>query len=59
MNIPTVGIEWDEECCPPVCRVINVATGKCIATFDDEDDAVSWAVEHGYDIEYSPNGIDI
>ena len=51
MNIPTVRIEWDEECCPPMCRVVEVDSGKCVATFDDEDDAVSWAVKHGYDIE--------
>ena len=51
MNIPTVRIEWDEEWYPPMCRVIEVDSGKCVATFDDEDDAVRWVVEHGYDFE--------
>ena len=50
MNIPTARIEWDEESCPPICRVIDEDTGECVAVFEDEDDAASWAVRHGYDL---------
>ena len=59
MNIPTVRIELDDECYPPMFRVIEVNSGKCVAAFDDEDDAANWAVRHGYDVEYSPHGIDV
>jgi len=49
VNIPTVHLEWNEECYPPMCLVILDDTGECLAAFECEEDAVAWANNHGYD----------
>jgi len=48
-NIPTYHIVWDEESCPPLCKVIDDDTGNCIASFEDVDEATEWANRNGYD----------